>query len=422
MTSLNILDDVVRLSSRHSIYFQWVHSHIGLNGNEIADSLAKFATADGLRGDTCLTFAELTSIKRMELNALWGVPPGHLWYFERKPRWCHQFNIPSYVSYPSITPVISSIRVRQRKDKGLPRLWIIFKKIGSRVGRNQTTVVRTCDRGMQEGTTNRRVPSHPPQCTTSREDRQIVCMAVTDRSVTSRTIAQHIEFVTHHSVSARTIRRRSQQSGLSARRPLLGLPLTQNHRRLHRQWYDERKMWAAEWNEVVLTDESCICLQHHDGRIRVWRHRGERMLNSCVMHRHTGRASGIMVWGGIEYHSRTPLVRIAGTLNSLRYISEVLEPFVLPYFQGLATVIFQQDNARPHVARIVQRFFINHQIELLPWPARSPDLSPIKNMWSMGAQRLTQIIPPAATPNELWQREEAAWSAVPHTRTLPKSL
>ncbi|GFS89951.1 transposable element Tcb1 transposase [Trichonephila clavipes] len=90
-------------------------------------------------------------------------------------------------------------------------------------------------------------------------------------------------------------------------------------------------MLAAEWNEVVFTAESRICLQHHDGRIRVWRHRGERMLNSCVMHRPTGPAPGIMVWGGIEYHSHTPLVRIAGTLNSQRYTSEVLEPVVLPY-------------------------------------------------------------------------------------------
>ncbi|GFW53813.1 transposable element Tcb1 transposase [Trichonephila clavipes] len=158
---------------------------------------------------------------------------------------------------------------------------------------------------MQEGTTDRRGGSLPPQCTTSREDRQIVLMAVTDRSVTSRTLAQHIESVTHHSVSARTIRRHLQQRGLSARRPLLGLPLTQNHRRLCRQWCDERRMCLAEWNEVVFSDESRIWLQHHDGRIRVWRHRGERKLNSCVMHRLTGPAPGIMVWGGIGYHSRT---------------------------------------------------------------------------------------------------------------------
>ncbi|GFX31275.1 transposable element Tcb1 transposase [Trichonephila clavipes] len=115
-------------------------------------------------------------------------------------------------------------------------------------------------------------------------------------------------------------------------------------------------MWVAEWNEVVFIDESRICLQHPDDRIRVWRHRGERMLNSCVMNRHTGPALVIMVWRGIGYPSRTPLVRIAGTLNSQRYFTELLELVVLPYLQVLATAIFQQDNARPHVARILQCF------------------------------------------------------------------
>ncbi|GFV37695.1 transposable element Tcb1 transposase [Trichonephila clavipes] len=245
--------------------------------------------------------------------------------------------------------------------------------------------MRICDRWMQERMMDPRGRSHPPQCTTSREDKQIVRMVVTDCSVTLQTIAQHIESVTHHSVSARTIRRRLQQSGLSARRPLLGLLLTQNHRRLHRQRCDERRMWAAEWKEVIFTDESRICLQHHDGRIRVWRHRGERMLSSCVMRHHTGPAPGIM---------------------------------------GLATAIFQQDDARPLVARIVQRFFVNHQIQWLPRPACSPELSPIENMWSMVAQRLTQIIHPAATGDQLWQRVEFAWFAVPqeHIQRLFESM
>ncbi|GFS49363.1 transposable element Tcb1 transposase [Trichonephila clavipes] len=123
------------------------------------------------------------------------------------------------------------------KDSGLPRYCgLSFRKIGSRVGRNQTTVMRICDRWMHEGTTGRRGRSHPPQYTTSREDRKILRMAVTDRSVPSRTIA-------------------------SARRALFGLPLTQNHRRPHRQWCDERRLWVVKWNEVVFTDESRICLQ-----------------------------------------------------------------------------------------------------------------------------------------------------------------
>ncbi|GFW88471.1 transposable element Tcb1 transposase [Trichonephila clavipes] len=69
-----------------------------------------------------------------------------------------------------------------------PSLRLSEKKIGGRVGRNQTTVMGICDRWMQEGTTDRRGRSHPPQCTTS----------------------QHIESVTHLSVSARIIRRRLQ--------------------------------------------------------------------------------------------------------------------------------------------------------------------------------------------------------------------
>ncbi|GFX33316.1 transposable element Tcb1 transposase [Trichonephila clavipes] len=155
-------------------------------------------------------------------------------------------------------------RIVAYRDCGLS-----FREISSRVGRNLTTVMRIYDRWMQEGTTDRRGRSNPPQCTTSREDRQIVRMAVTDHSVTSRTVAQHIESVTHHSVSTHTIRRRLQQSGLSARRPLLGLPLTQNLIRLRHQCCGERRTWVAEWNEVVFTDESRICLQHHDGWIRV---------------------------------------------------------------------------------------------------------------------------------------------------------
>ncbi|GFT36183.1 transposable element Tcb1 transposase [Trichonephila clavipes] len=58
-------------------------------------------------------------------------------------------------------------------------------------------------------------------------------------------------------------------------------------------------------------------------------------------------------------------------------------------------------------------FFLNHQIELIAWPARSPDLSRIENMWSMVDQRLSRIISPAATPDQLWQLGKATWYAVP---------
>lgn len=53
-----------------------------------------------------------------------------------------------------------------------------------------------------------------------------------------------------------------------------------------------------------------------------------------------------MVWGAIGYTSRSPLVRIDATLNSSRYISDVLRPVALPFIRALRNPTFQQDNAR----------------------------------------------------------------------------
>ncbi|GFW05781.1 uncharacterized protein TNCV_602531 [Trichonephila clavipes] len=59
-------------------------------------------------------------------------------------------------------------RIVVYRDGGLS-----FEEIGSRVGRNQTTVMWICDHWMQEDTTDLHGRSHPPQFTTSLEDRQI---------------------------------------------------------------------------------------------------------------------------------------------------------------------------------------------------------------------------------------------------------
>ncbi|GFV72305.1 HTH_38 domain-containing protein [Trichonephila clavipes] len=85
-------------------------------------------------------------------------------------------------------------------------------------------------------------------------------MTVTDRSVTSRTVAQHIESVTHHSVFARTIRRVLQQSGPSERRPLLDFPLTQNHNVSTDKGVMKEAFGLQNGMKLaLLTSHSCVC-------------------------------------------------------------------------------------------------------------------------------------------------------------------
>ncbi|GFY06030.1 transposable element Tcb1 transposase [Trichonephila clavipes] len=73
----------------------------------------------------------------------------------------------------------------------------------------------------------------------------------------------------------------------------------------------------------------------------------------------------MMVWGAIGFTSRSPLVRVDGTLNSARYISGVLRSVALPFIRALRNPTFKQDNARPHVAGIAQTFLETENVRLL---------------------------------------------------------
>ncbi|GFY24642.1 DDE_3 domain-containing protein [Trichonephila clavipes] len=66
-----------------------------------------------------------------------------------------------------------------------------------------------------------------------------------------------------------------------------------------------------------------------------------------------------------------------GTLMGKRSANDILQPHVGSFLNGLPGAIFQQDNARPHTARVAQDFLCH--IQTLPWPACSPDLSPVEH-------------------------------------------
>ena len=89
-----------------------------------------------------------------------------------------------------------------------------------------------------------------------------------------------------------------------------------------------------------------------------------------------------MVWSGVSWRYRTVLVVIEGKLTSRRYIDEILEPVVVPFLQNHADVtLYQQDNIRTHSARLTTDFLGQNNVHGLPWPAFSPDLSPINYLW-----------------------------------------
>ena len=119
-----------------------------------------------------------------------------------------------------------------------------------------------------------------------------------------------------------------------------------------------------------------------------------------------------MVWGGIAHGIKSQLIIVAGNMTAVRYRGEILRPVAVPLVQQ-RNLILQQDNARPHVARVCQDFLANNNIAPLAWPPYSPDLTPIEHMWDELDRRVRKRRNPSATLAQLRNALIDEWNNIP---------
>ena len=169
-----------------------------------------------------------------------------------------------------------------------------------------------------------------------------------------------------------------------------------------------------DWANILCTDESRFHLESSDDRSRVYRRIGEQYADACVIQRQSFGGGSVMVWGGITAHGRTPLVVVAGYLTGIRYRDEIVQPYDIPFIQAQANnVTFQQENARPHVLRVVRDYLTQPNVDLLPCPAVSSEFSPIEHVWDEMERRLRHLPNRPVTLAEMGPALIRIWNNIP---------
>jgi hypothetical protein len=124
-----------------------------------------------------------------------------------------------------------------------------------------------------------------------------------------------------------------------------------------------------------------------------------------------------------------PLHVFKGRLKSEDYIKIIEETF-LPWYtetcrRECRTLQFHEDNATWHTSRETKKAKEDMNIKLFPgWPAQSPDLNPIENIWAEMERRLGKLTDKITTGKQLECELKSIWQelSVEYTTALVHSM
>ncbi len=284
-------------------------------------------------------------------------------------------------------------------------------------GLNPRFINRWWERHLRgEGLADRPRTGRPEKLSRKQKNRLKVLLKRKNRG-TGRKATADYNATARAPISEPTVRRVAQSLGLRFR-VRTKKPRLEAHHKAARVAFARAHPSEAYWRNVFFSDEKTFGLRYDQ--------RGQWVeLNEQPEPRGTEKyGTSVRVWGAVGYLGTSPLYLIPKSMLAQDY-QTFLQERVFPDLEEIFGTgwIFQQDGDGSHSAKLVTRWLDEQEEDWISdWPARSPDVSPIENLWAILGQMLVGLR--ARTVDGLWRRLAQAWEAIPEEqiRELGDSL